>query len=401
MTVDLGLHRSVQKAQDENNLDEGDPQGVGPLLRRAPLEERRTSVASYIVASSTAMCLRRPNVFRYNDYLEECCYKLSAANELSSDAHLIHKVRLHRISEEANEAFGYSTSPALPMGVETLQHTVKGFQQRLISLHRTFPPEAESMYSLMLYYHGACIYVHEISLHVDPAISRLPNTAPSTPDPTSIVSSLLLTTLDCTRKLLTYFLTIPPSTVAFLSITDLMRVTYAIIVLGKLTLNPTLIAALSAQNTDIQLPSYVSACITHINPLIRTEAGVEVRDCFWHFRRMLTSTRDWYEAKLAHPCSNGTCKVGKDRRDDPTDLDPMQVVGGWEVHQNCVTGEEKTGNACEAVAGKGEVGTGGAVGAVGVQAGMGMEYLAWSPDDGFWEEMLSSWPQGMEGVVSV
>ncbi|KAH8892700.1 hypothetical protein GQ53DRAFT_646295 [Thozetella sp. PMI_491] len=97
MMVDL---RASNKCYDEQYLHDG---------LRFSIDERmeawRTSLACYFLCSSISLSYHRPNVLRYDQWVEHCLAGLESSSSLS-DRRLVELAKLQRLVEETFEALG-------------------------------------------------------------------------------------------------------------------------------------------------------------------------------------------------------------------------------------------------------------------------------------------------------
>lgn len=146
LAVELGIYRSSRRPQPGIvSQSPFSPDHAPEPSKEDIMEDKRTAVCCYYICSFMSLATRRPNHFRFNDFIEQCCLELAESNALPTDKYLIHIVRLQRLAEEASETFGYTEKATLPLGIEMVRHTIKGFESRLVSLHRAFPDEASDM----------------------------------------------------------------------------------------------------------------------------------------------------------------------------------------------------------------------------------------------------------------
>jgi hypothetical protein len=377
--VELGLYKYGRPRQCDAVSQV--PQPLDASQDENSMDDKRTTICCYYLCSSLSLALRRPCSFRYNNFLEDCASQLTARNELPTDKYLIHCIRLQRLAEQACETFGYEDL-ARPLGFEAIQHTVKGFEERLQMLYRDLPEGASDIgmnrhivvkecmltlaVTLQLAYHNAAICIHEVSLHRDliniqasQGPEAVPATAHNLDTASSGLTSLLFSTLECTRSFLDYFLGLPPAVYRELTIIDLTRVIYAIIMLGKLALDATLGVALASLNTDTRIRAYLDALIEYTRRLIHYDQQGEIMDAFWHFNALCEGTKRWYERRTA---SNSATQG-----DGPHDVGVLQFM--YQLKQERKAPTEEVAST--------------------------QDDFSWLADEMMWNEMFLGWQPGL------
>ena len=97
------------------------------------IESRRTLLATYWCCSSVSMSLRRPNIFRFTSYMEECIAVLETSEDaLPSDRMLARWCKVQRIAEEIGVAFAFD-DPGANVSIQDprVQFALRGFRRQL------------------------------------------------------------------------------------------------------------------------------------------------------------------------------------------------------------------------------------------------------------------------------
>ena len=83
--------------------------------------------------NSVSMNLRRPNLIRWNNYMDECIEVLETSDAaLPSDRRLCQHVRLQQINEDIGQQFSMDDpSAAVSLLDHRVQYAIKAFENRL------------------------------------------------------------------------------------------------------------------------------------------------------------------------------------------------------------------------------------------------------------------------------
>lgn len=173
----------------------------------------------------------------------------------------------------------------------------------------------------MLAYHGTCLYAFEIGLQIDkPPQANLHNAQSSHDTWTSLAhTDLVLGCGEAAKVCLEYFLRLPEEEIQGFTIIDLARVTYSIIILGKLTLRGST-SGMAILSTD--LLSYLCALEKRFGSLVTID-GEGDKTVWWHCEYVFKKTKAWYEQQFSK--ANAPL-ISVDGRSDPCNLNPLQLL---------------------------------------------------------------------------
>ncbi|KAF2005592.1 hypothetical protein P154DRAFT_313596 [Amniculicola lignicola CBS 123094] len=116
------------------------------------LENCRTLLMLYIMTAGPSMRLRRPNVLPYNSWMEECL-SLLQKSPLLDDRRVVAWLKLQRIADEANTAFGFDdASTSFSLSGLRLQVILRIFERRMEDWKNSVPAEVMSAQLMVEYY---------------------------------------------------------------------------------------------------------------------------------------------------------------------------------------------------------------------------------------------------------
>lgn len=130
------------------------------------IESRRAFLACYVSASQVSVALRRPNILRFNNFMDESLVILETSPDASEhDRIFCQYVHLQRIAEEMAELFAFD-DPMARINIKdpTIQHAMKRYGLNLESWRARVKPEYFTP-TLKLYYHATVLLCHEVALH--------------------------------------------------------------------------------------------------------------------------------------------------------------------------------------------------------------------------------------------
>lgn len=105
------------------------------------LENCRTILILYVFTAGFAMRLRRPNILLYNSWMEECLTLLQKS-PLIDDKRVVAWLRLQRIADEANTAFGFDdASTSFSLSELRLQVILRIFERRMQDWKKSIPKD--------------------------------------------------------------------------------------------------------------------------------------------------------------------------------------------------------------------------------------------------------------------
>jgi hypothetical protein len=119
------------------------------------LENCRTVLFLYIISAGFSMRLKRPNILLFNSWMEECT-NLLEKSKLLEDQRIIAWLKLQRIADEANTAFGFDdASTSFSLSELRMQIILRIFDRRMQDWKRSIPDDVMTCeYSCKLYQYG-------------------------------------------------------------------------------------------------------------------------------------------------------------------------------------------------------------------------------------------------------
>ncbi|KAF2867627.1 hypothetical protein BDV95DRAFT_502118 [Massariosphaeria phaeospora] len=127
------------------------------------LENCRTILVLYTMTAGFAMRLRRPSILNYNSWMEEAL-SLLQKSPLLDDRRVVAWVKLQRIADEANTAFGFDdASTSFSLSELRLQVILRIFERRMQDWKRSIPPEVLNL-SLEVEHYQNLISIWEFAM---------------------------------------------------------------------------------------------------------------------------------------------------------------------------------------------------------------------------------------------
>ncbi|KAI1274359.1 hypothetical protein F5Y07DRAFT_217182 [Xylaria sp. FL0933] len=249
MALDIGLGR--RKNSPKSSLIpytwQDHPFRKQPLPDPSSIESRRTWLAAYFLASNVAMALHRPNLIRWQSFMTECMDILESSPEAApSDKYLCHLVWTHRLAEEVGIQFSMD-DPSIFVNIteQKVQYALRGFERDLARYSESIPKE-DRQPSLLLSFSVMSLYMHEIALQTNEERTA-PSNAEALRDPipglgdslTAAHISALSSCLTAIDGIFETFLALDEATIRCLPIFNLVRVSYAVVVLIKIYFSAT------------------------------------------------------------------------------------------------------------------------------------------------------------------
>lgn len=105
------------------------------------LEHVRTVLLLYIIGAGFSMRLKRPNILLFNSWMEECYVMLQKSKSLE-DKRIVAQLKLQRIADEANTAFGFDdASTSFSLSELRMQMILRIFDRRMQDWRKSIPDE--------------------------------------------------------------------------------------------------------------------------------------------------------------------------------------------------------------------------------------------------------------------
>ncbi|KAF3009822.1 hypothetical protein E8E13_010294 [Curvularia kusanoi] len=116
------------------------------------LEHCRTVLYLYVVCAGFSMRLKRPNILLFNSWMEECINMLEKS-PLQTDQRTLAWLKLQRIADEANTAFGFDdASTSFTLSELRMQMILRIFERRMHDWKKSVPKDALTLTTKMEYH---------------------------------------------------------------------------------------------------------------------------------------------------------------------------------------------------------------------------------------------------------
>ena len=116
------------------------------------LEHCRTVLYLYVVCAGFSMRLKRPNILLFNSWMEECLNMLEKS-PLQADQRTLAWLKLQRIADEANTAFGFDdASTSFSLSELRMQMILRIFERRMHDWKKSVPKDVLTV-TLTMEYH--------------------------------------------------------------------------------------------------------------------------------------------------------------------------------------------------------------------------------------------------------
>ncbi|THY97330.1 hypothetical protein D6C92_03455 [Aureobasidium pullulans] len=176
MAVVMSLDVGLGKRFNPNKVKRGFG-GVGADLPPGPgsqlvdsdaIESRRAWLTCYYTSASVSQVLRRPNLLRWSNYMQECVDILESSSEAAStDPLFAQHIKIQRICDEISISFAME-DPTASISIldPKVAYTLTVLEQKLTEWEQNLPSHLK-LPTLMFYRHVTSLYLHEIGLHVN------------------------------------------------------------------------------------------------------------------------------------------------------------------------------------------------------------------------------------------
>lgn len=116
------------------------------------LEHCRTVLYLYVACAGFSMRLKRPNILLFNSWMEECLTMLEKS-PLQVDQRTLAWLKLQRIADEANTAFGFDdASTSFSLSELRMQMILRIFERRMHDWRKSVPKDVLTL-SITMEYH--------------------------------------------------------------------------------------------------------------------------------------------------------------------------------------------------------------------------------------------------------
>ncbi|KAH6625268.1 hypothetical protein C7974DRAFT_313028 [Boeremia exigua] len=127
------------------------------------LEHCRTVLYLYVVCAGFSMRLKRPNILLFNSWMEECLSMLEKS-PLQADQRTLAWLRLQRIADEANTAFGFDdASTSFSLSELRMQMILRIFERRMHDWKKSVPKDVLTL-TLTMEYHQNMLSMWEFGM---------------------------------------------------------------------------------------------------------------------------------------------------------------------------------------------------------------------------------------------
>ncbi|GAB7363246.1 hypothetical protein MBLNU230_g3528t1 [Neophaeotheca triangularis] len=251
MGYDIGLGKRFNSALARKGFNgQSNVPGTSTISTMAPLDSdaidaRRAWIVSYYLCASVAMVLRRPNMIRWTNYMQECIEVLGTSPEAAeSDKLLVEHIKIQHICEDIAVQFLMDDNTAnISITDPKVTYQLSVLEQKLQAWKSAIPQELRKP-SLVFFEHVTDLYLHEIALHFNHNVEdfRLPFTEESLKGVNSTgeaLTSRQVSSLEsCVRSahaILDTFLGFDPSSIRGMPVLlYFVRCIYAVVVLIKM-----------------------------------------------------------------------------------------------------------------------------------------------------------------------
>lgn len=170
MALDLGLGRRFNPNKVHKGF--GGQANFAPMKFQGAVdsdavESRRTWLSCYYLCASAAQSLRRPNLIRWTDYMQECVDFLETSPDAApTDKRLTQFVRLQVICDDISDSFRMNDASATSISISDpkVSYTLDVYEQKLKDARDRIPAEERDNPLLIYFYDVASLYLHEIAL---------------------------------------------------------------------------------------------------------------------------------------------------------------------------------------------------------------------------------------------
>jgi hypothetical protein len=170
MGFDIGLNKRFNAVQARRGFG-GPHANCVPGTFNLPqdsgtIEARRAWLGCFYLCSSASMVLRRPNLVRWTNYMNECVELLGSHPDAApSDKLLCQHVKIQRICEDISSQFLMDDSTAnISITDPKVTYALKVFENDLKTWKQNVPAGCRGP-GLEFFEHVASLYLHEIALH--------------------------------------------------------------------------------------------------------------------------------------------------------------------------------------------------------------------------------------------
>ncbi|POS79750.1 hypothetical protein DHEL01_v201845 [Diaporthe helianthi] len=238
MALDLGLGKGRPRGS-KPSMWGAQPSRRHPQPDPTTIEARRTWLLCYYLTVNMAMALHRPFLLRWTSFMTECMDILESSPEAApTDKYFCHLVWTHRLAEEIGFQFCMDDpSVSVSLSDHMTQHTIRSFEREL-DKHKAQVPAELLQPSLKLSFHTLSLYMHEIALQTDPAEAvKSPFVPESRAGNVTLIpayTSALAACLTAIDGVFDTFLGMDPGSLHCMPVFNLVRVSYATVILIKI-----------------------------------------------------------------------------------------------------------------------------------------------------------------------
>lgn len=176
MAVVMSLDVGLGKRFNPNKVKRGFggvgadlPPGAGSqLVDSDTVEARRAWLCCYYTSASVSQVLRRPNLLRWSNYMQECIDVLERSPDAApTDALFTQHIKIQRICDEISVSFAME-DPTASISIldPKVTYTLSILEEKLNDWEKDMAPHLK-LPTLMFYKHVTSLYLHEIGLHVN------------------------------------------------------------------------------------------------------------------------------------------------------------------------------------------------------------------------------------------
>lgn len=350
MALDMGLGKRRPRGS-KPTMWGAQPSRRHPQPDPTTIEARRTWLLCYYLTVNTAMALHRPYLLRWTSFMAECMDILESSPEAApTDKYFCHLVWTHQLAEEIGFQFCMDDpSVSVNLSDHMTQHRIRSFEREL-DKHKTQVPVELMQPSLKLSFHTLSLYMHELALQTDPADAfkepfpseNVVNNAALTPAYTSALAACL-TAID---GIFDTFLGMDPTSIRCLPVFNLVRVSYATVILIKIysaASNPSSDLGKVIDKDSLKVEQHLSSLIEKF----RLIAADDKHHLASKFLTVVVMVRSWFlkfsQGQLKRGATTpdaSTGAVGSSQADnpDPASNNPLQLLSEAATNDQAAAG---------------------------------------------------------------
>ena len=164
-------------------------------------------------------------------------------------------------------------------------------------------------------YHFLRIYIAEVGFHASPPSQLELMSGQSSPNAwyfSSTRSESLIACLQASKNYLNRFIELTPRQTIDFILPDYLRLVYAVLILGRFVTrcdSPVLDASYVRKTANMGY--YLEKLIGRANDLIMLSPEGDVKDTFYHMRKLWEQIKEWFDEIMIDPACARECELGQ------------------------------------------------------------------------------------------